>query len=157
MPFSFWPLPSVLSFALSMQNCVLLVVETLHFLNMWYAVLISAALKARQCVKEFLHKLCPCCLPGQRERRGKSNISSGFIHLVLGWSKTSDAFSGSRPWKSYPKYRKERFLRKSDFSLKSFLKCSVWTDLPQEEEPWWALGVMGIYFKGPGKQASEMM
>lgn len=33
----------------------------------------------------------------------------------------------------------------------------MWTDLLQKEKPWWALGVVGIYFKGPGKQASEMI
>lgn len=88
-------------------------------------------------------------------REGKARYL-GLICPVLRWSETSVAFRWIRPWKSYLKHRKEAFQRKSDFSLRSFAKCPMWTDLPQEEKPWWALGV-GIYFKGSGKQASEII
>jgi len=72
IPFSFWPLPSVFSFVLSVQNCILLVVETLHFRSMWYAVLISGALKERECVKAFLPRtLCLLFTRTEGEKRKK--------------------------------------------------------------------------------------
>lgn len=136
-------------------KCILLVAETLHFLGDMQR-LSQVLWKADTVQRNFYTKHCACCLPGQRERRGERNIFSGLICPVLRWSETSDAFRGSRPCKCYLKHRKEAFQRKSDFSLKNFVKRPMWADLPQEEKSWWALGVE-INFKGPGKQASEMI